>query len=110
MSREDRAKKRGGNEANGSLLHMTPHNGAPRASDTEPDESEEEPGMAEQVARLQREMNEQIEIQVAVRLREERARIAHDAATPRRAGPPAPGTPTSILGKRIYSIVQRMWE
>ena len=109
MSREERAKKREGSEANGSLIHMA-HNGAPRASDTDPDKSEEDPGTAEQVARLQQQMNEQVERQVAARMREERERTAQDTATPRRGGPPGPGTPASILGKRIHSIVQRMWE
>ena len=83
---------------------------APRAGSTESEESEEEPGIAEQVARLQRQMDKQIERQVELRVREERARMAQEAVTPRRTGPPAPGTLASLPGKRIHAIVQRMWE
>ena len=66
--------------------------------------------MAEEVARLQRDMNERVERQGELRLREERARMGHDVSTPRRAGPPAPVTPASTPGKRLHSLVQRMWE
>ena len=52
----------------------------------------------------------QIERQVELRVREERARMAQEAATPRRTGPPAPGTPASLPRKRIKDIVRRMWE
>ena len=52
----------------------------------------------------------QTERQVELRVREERARMAQEAVTPRRTGPPAPGTPASLPGKRINDIVRRMWE
>ena len=96
-------------------------NGTPRASDSDPGESEEDSGTADQIAAMQQQMNEQIERQVAEKMREERARMAQALAqdtartaqgmtTPRRGGPPGPGTPASTLGKRIHGHMRRMWE
>ena len=127
MSRDDRAKKRGGaNEQplGPRLIHMA-HNREDRRA-TESEGSEEEGGMAEEAARLQREMDahmsREIELGVERRLREkrersaqtreERERSAQAAATPRRAGPPAPGTattPASEQGKRLHSVMQNLW-
>ena len=109
QSREYRAPKRA-NGINGTLLHMA-HNGIPRLDDTEDsDRSEGDSRTAEEVARLQRVMDERVNSLVETRLREERARLSQGVSTPRRAGPPAPVTPASAAGKRVHSLVQRMWD
>ena len=49
----------------------------------------------------------------SAQIREERERPAQAAATPRRAGPPAPGTattPASEQRKRLHSVMQNLWE
>ena len=107
LSTDDRTKKKGTKDINEELVHMV-HNGALRAGVTESEESEGEPGMVEQIARLQKQMDVQIERQVELRVREERARMAQEAVTPRRTGPPAPGTPASLPRKRINDIMRRI--
>ena len=114
-------KKKGGGKANET----------PRASESDPSGSEEDsgtadqiaamqqqPGTADQTAAMQQQMDEQVERRVAVKMIEERARLAQAQAqaqgvtgtaqnmtTPRRGGPLGPGTPASTPGKRIHSLV-----
>merc|ERR1712074_46847 len=104
------------------------HNGGNvlNTRDTESEDLDGE-GRIEEAERLQRNMEGHVlrEIEVGVerrlreerersaQLREERERAAQAVATPRRGGPPAPGTattPASEQGKRLHHVMQNLWE
>ena len=56
----------------------------------------------EEFARLQREMNERVNREVELGLREARAREGEGVVTPRRSGPPTPAEPASIAGEYMH--------